>query len=231
MARIGEWELTRPFALGNFYNEFIEAVKFSTEFVNVTPVLSEFAVSGIDPSGSRHLTNHASFSETLASGRGQASFNYGNIDMSVTDISTGSGVSRTRVFIFRVNQFDCSTSKVHGMRIWASDTSDFLTDNTHKIIYETSRTWKQDNILPVSWIARASGSRHLSTSLPDKQNLFRQDGGYSIHGSGDADVSEYVYMAVTASGTLPLGQYGSTATSGFLVRISYNLDNIFPLKD
>ena len=224
-----EWEYTDIFALGNYYGEFIQSVKFHNESVGVIPVLIEFNKDGADPSGSRHLTSHPSFISILASGQGPASFTFDNLDMNSVDISTGSGVSNTKCFIFRITQFDCIESRVHNMKVWASNIDDFITKETHRIVFETHNTWQSGLSLPTNYMLNKS--KWLSTSLPDFPNLLRQDGKTTIHGVLDPDVSQYIYIAVAASGTLPLGEYGSTPTSGFLVRITYNLDNITPLQD
>ena len=227
--RAGEYETTTIFSLNNFFGEAVVAESFSTPFVNVTPIISEFGLVGpTDPSGSRHLTTHPAFIQTLASGRNQVSLNFGPLDFGITNISPGSGISCTRCFIFRAENFDCGTSRILNMKMWAPDTTDFLTPQNFRIVFETKRLYPSGQQLPVSHLI--DKTKHLSLALPDSQNLFRQDGGLTIHGSGDADVSEYVLMAVAASGTLPLGEYvGDPA--GFVIRITYNLDNIFPLQD
>lgn len=222
--RKGQPEYTKPFALGQFYNDFVYSVGFNTPLVGAVPILAEFNKAGTNPSGSRHLTTHPSFVSILASGEGVASFQFDNLDMNSTDISFGSGISKTKVFLFRIRQFDCLTSRAHGMKVWVSNDDDFLTKDTHKVVYQTSTTWLGNISLPVSYMKQKI--RWLPTSLPEFPNLRRQDGKYTIHGSGDADVSEWIYIAVAASGTLPLAQYGSTQASGFLVRVSYSIDNI-----
>jgi hypothetical protein len=151
------------------------------------------------------------------------------VDFSVADISTGSGVSYTRVFLFRVASFDYPTTRVHNMKLWASDTDDFLTPQNAKIVWETHNTWKGNYSLPITYML--DKTKWLPTSLPVGQNLYRQDGKYTIHASGDADVSSWVYVGVCCSGTLPLGMYGLTSSSGFKIRVSYDYDNITPLFD
>jgi hypothetical protein len=226
--RRSEYELTTVFSLNNFYGEAIAGEHFNTPFIGVVPILSEFELTGVDPSGSRHLTNHPSFKQTLASGRNQVSMSFGPLDFGITNISTGSGISKTRCFIFRVNDFDCSTSRVLNMKMWAPDTTDFLTPQNFRIVFETRQAWPSGEVLPVTHLT--DKTTHLPLLLPDSQNLFRQDGAETIHGSGDADVSQYVLMAVVASGTLPLGEYVGDP-EGFVIRVTYNLDNVFPLQD
>jgi len=152
------------------------------------------------------------------------------MDLSRVDISAGSGVSKTCCFTFRVRKLDTPNTRVHSMRIWASDMSDFLTPHTNKIVFETSNTWVPNKVLPVSYMG--DSSKWLPTALPTEQNLFRANGKHTIYGSGDADVSQYVYVALAASGTTPLGEYGAIGEAdGFCIRVSYSVDNIFFLKD
>ncbi len=228
--RKGLWAYSMPFSLGNFYNQAVTTSKFSLCEVLVDPILTEWDIAGVSPSGSRHLTNHASFKRILASGAGPASISFDALDLSRVDISTGSGVSRTCCFTFRVRKFDTPNTRVSNMKVWASDMSDFLTPHTNKLVWETSNAWVQNKTLPVSYMA--DKDKWMPTSLPESQNLNRMDGKYTISASGDSHVSQYVYVAFAASGTTPLGEYGGqNQANGFNIRVSYNVDNIYSLKD
>lgn len=228
--RRGEYEYTTVFSLNNFYGESVVGEFFNTPFVTVVPRLVEFDIDGPNPSGFRHLTTHAAFKKIVASGANRVSMNVGPLDFGVTNISVGSGISCTRCFIFRIHEFDCATTRVHNMKVWASDTSDFLTPEDFRIIWDTRR----GNAFPSGFQFDVSTlidkSLHLSTSIPEAQNLRRHDGGVTIHGSGDLDVSEYILMAVAASGTLPLAEYIGDP-EGFVVRVTYSVDNIERFKD
>lgn len=228
--RKGTWSYSMPFGLNVGYaSDYVYSKLFETENIGIVPVLSEFSRTGDDPSGFRHLTTHASFIETIASGEGIANSSMGHLDFAACDISPGSGVSQTRVFLFRIAELELTTTRVHGMKVWASNTDDFLTPQNAKILWETHQTWQGDYSIPASYMG--DQTKWMPTSLPENQNLYRQDGKFTIHASGDADVSEWIYVAVAASGTMPLGQYGLTASSGFLIRVSYNADNITPFFD
>lgn len=231
--RYSQWQVTLPFALNaDFYAVGAESKFFVTPTTTAIPVLAEFSPVGFDPSGWRHLTFHPTFVKILASGIGGASLAFRSFDLQATDISIGSGVSRTKAFLFRIAQFTSpGFTRVHKMRIWASDTSDFLMPETFRILYRTSSPWMSG----FEFVPGDMGNKNywLPTSLPEEQNLRRTDGAFTIHGSGDADVSQWVYMALAASGTMPLGEYGDTidGVSGFLIRVTYNIDNLFPLFD
>ena len=229
--RKGEWSYSLPFALNNsYYGDFVQSVQFNTIPINVDPIISQFDIDGTDPSGSRHLTNHASFIKLLASGQGLAQLTFDPMDLNATNISTGSGISNTKCFIFRIRKFDTPNTIVRNMTVWASDLSDFLTPETNKLVWETHSTWQLGLALPISYMG--DPTKWMPITLPANQNLLRQDDKVTIHGSGDADVSQYVYVALAASGTMPLGEYGSTnEPSGFKIRVTYSYDNIFSLLD
>ena len=230
--RTGNWATTHIISLNNYYGGNVVSIPFNTEKVNVTPVLSEFAVSGVDPSGSRHLTTHPSFVKVLNSGVGpvSASLSFDYMNLGSTDVSPGSGISCTKVFNFRIAGFDCNTSRVFGMKVWASDLSDFLCPEASRIIFATSGTWLQDFNFNVNTLLNTS--YHMSDSLPSSQNLYRIDGASTIYLTNDDHVSEWIYAALAASGTSPLGEYGGSLSvpSGMTFRVTYNLDNI-PLRD
>jgi len=231
--RYSQWQVTLPFALNaDYYALGAKSPDFALPQTEAVPVLSEFSPLGSDPSGWRHLTFHPSFVKILASGTGGASLNFQSFDLQSTNISSGSGVSKTKSFLFRIAKFTSpGITRVHKMRIWASDLSDFLIPQAVRILFRTSGPWMSGFAFVPEDVVNQN--YWLPNSLPEFQNLRRTDGGFTIHGSGDADVSEWVYMALFASGTLPLGEYGDTfdGPSGFNVRVTYNVDNIFSLQD
>ena len=122
------------------------------------------------------------------------------------------------------------------MRVWASDTSDFLEPESHKILWRASTEWPSGFIFSASDIGNTD--YWLPTSLPDQQNLFRTGrtqgenvfgGGFlTIVGSGDLDVSQWMSFALGASGIMPLGEYGDTkdGADGFNIRVTYQVDNL-----
>ena len=230
--------ITKTFALNTAAGDVIVGVPFNTPTFSLEPQLSEWNIdiltnlpSGVEaePSGFRHLQTHPAFKQLLSSGVNNAGTNFGPLDFAATNVSSGIGISCTRCMTFRVDQFECPTTRVSNMKLWASDLSDFLSPEAFEIIFDTRRTgdWPSGIEFGVNEIF--NGSRHLPRSLPTLQNLYRQDGGGTIHGSGDADVSEYILLAVAASGCLPLGEY--IGNPGFQLRVTYSVDNLFSLFD
>lgn len=237
--RVGNWVTTLPFALNNVgldTNEIVTGA-FTLPFTDTVPVLAEFDSTKDNPSGWRHRKEHPTFVKLLASGIGLATLDFKSFDLQATDISAGSGVSQTKVMLFRIAKFSSpGITRVHKMRIWAFDTTDFLEPQTHRVLYMTSTPW----ISGFTFVPDDLGNEffHLPTSLPENQNLFRTGridlkdnftGEFTnIVGSGDVDVSQWIYIALGASGTMPLGEYGDTkdGPEGFKIRVTYDVDNL-----
>jgi len=235
--RHSEFSTTRTFALNTFYGDFVVGEFFSTPTINLVPSLIEFHLDIADPSGFatepsgfRHLQTHPAFKQVISSGINNTGASFGPFDFSITNVSSGIGISCTRCFVFRADQFDCPTSRINNMKIWAPDLSDFLIPEAFEIVFDTRQTGNFPSGIQLAVGTIFDKSFHLPRSLPDFSNLNRQDGGTTIHGSGDLDVSEYVMMAVAASGTLPLGEYISNP-SGFQIRTTFNIDNLFNFFD
>ncbi|RKY43074.1 MAG: hypothetical protein DRP85_00835 [Candidatus Makaraimicrobium thalassicum] len=226
--RIGLWQYTLPFSLNVIDGIAFETSTFELPWVGVYPELIWWDLSKSNPSGYRHLRTHEAFLGVVGSGMGQLKTGLVIFDFNDVDIGSGSGVSDTRCLTFRLADRECDTTRVTHMRVWVSDDSDFLIKD-YKILYEHSPVWQPNKKFQFADIF--DPSKVLPNYLPEKQNLFRCDGGLTIHGSGDADSSEYMYFALAASGTVPVGEYGRTPTSGLRIRVTYSMDNINSLFD
>lgn len=229
-SRYSSWNVSLPFALNSdYYSIPAESHFFTTPVTEAVPILSQFNTDGADPSGSRHLKTHPSFIRILASGRGYASVNFEKLDFNAADISPGSGVSKTKVFLFRICRITSpGISRVHHMKVWASDLSDFLVPYASRILYKTSTPWLSGFRFLIEDMPNKD--YWMENSLPEQQNLFKTGGATAILGSGDADVSQWVYCALAASGIAPLGEYGGRLVdghpSGFQIRVTYNISNV-----
>lgn len=225
MDRTGLWRESLPFALRNQNGpgEFSTRA-FVIPQVGVVPELTAWNLERQSPVGSRHLKTHSAFIGVVGSGMGPLAADIISFNFHDVDVSTGSGVSDVRCMTFRIAKQDCWQTRVTHMKVWVSDESDFLVKD-YKVGYVHSQTWQPD--LNFSW--EDCFNNALSTTLPTLQNLYRQDGGLEIHASGDADVSEFCYLAVAASGTVLPSEYGGKYTRGFRVRVTFSMDNIFSL--
>jgi hypothetical protein len=222
--RVGMWRESMPFALRHEHGVAFETRSFSLPRVYVTPELYAWNLEKSEPSGYRHLKSHEAFLGVVGSGMGPLSDSVVPFDFNDVDISTGSGISDTRCMTLRVSEQDCWQTRITHMKLWVSDDNDFLIKD-YKIGYIHSQEWQPD--LEFSW--EDCFNNALSRTLPEYQNLYRQDGGIEIHASGDQDVSEYIYCAVAASGTILPGEYGGTISRGWRLRITFSLDNIYSL--
>lgn len=236
--RRSERATSKIFALNTPVGDTTLGVSFTLPTIGVEPQLVEWNIdiltnlpSGVaaEPSGFRHLQTHPAFKQVLSSGSNNIGTNFGPLDFATTNVSSGVGISCTRCMIFRADQFECPTTRLTNMRAWAPDLSDFLLPEAFEIIFDTRRTGNFPTGVQFAVGTIFDTSLHLPRSLPTSQNLRRQDGKGTIHGSGDLDVSEYMLFAVAASGCLPLGEY--IGNPGFQLRVTFNVDNIFPLFD
>ncbi len=226
--RQGNHSYSMPFGIGQKHTSAQVSARFRNDKVEVTPVLVEFDLTQSDPTGSRHLTTDPGFIGILASGVGTPNIATSEMDFRSTDIGAGSGVSCTKAAIFRIADFNCPSSRVHNVRLWASDTSDFLNPTDIKILFSGSSSWNQSFEFKEDDFSDTS--LHLSSTLPTEQNIFRQDGGRSFYESGDTHVSQFLHLALAASGTASLGGYG-VPSSGLRFRFSYNIDNFLGFRD
>ena len=228
--RYSDWVESETFSLNAAESAWIESAPFNTETLSITPVINEFECSGVDPSGSRHLTSHASYLRCVASGSAAASLTYPALNFNSMNIGTSSGITPTRCLVFRIDNFELNTTRIHDIKVWCSDLSDILLKQYTKVVWETAEQWVQNKSLPVEYLL--DSTKWMPDTLPSSQNLFRQNGPRTIFNTNDDHVSEYMYVAVVGSGTTPLGEYGSTTQlGGFKVRVTFDYDNITELRD
>jgi len=179
--------------------------------MSIPPVIrfSEFAVSGVSPSGSRHVTTHPSYVKELGTGAGQY------LDFGSINISNGKQSTPTKAVVAMVDDMKDATEAVYNLRIWASDLSSFKS-GTYYINTCVSGLWLRNCTL-----TDASGYS-LPTFLPSGQNIWRQDGGAEITASGlDSQVTQYAFSSVTIDQDVPIGIYGGDS-GGFRTRLTFD---------
>lgn len=170
---------------------------------------SQFAVSGVSPSGSRHLTNHASYIKQLGTAAGQY------LDFGSLNISSAKQITGTKVVVAMVDNMNDATEAVFNLRFWLADTSDF-NSGTYYFNGWASGTWLRNCSL-----TDASGY-YVSTVLPSGQNWWRQDDGTEITGSGaDSQVTQYMYLSNSIDTDCTVKVYGGD-TGGFVYRLTYD---------
>ena len=188
-------------------------------------IFSAYAVSGVDPSGVRHLdqpdASGFSFIKNPSTAPG-AFLNFGQIN-----ITQGKQTTPTLAVIARLGELNDMTESVFNMRFWLPDLADFQI-GTFKFNGFASGTW-----IPSVNLTEASG-KFVSTALPSGQNLFRNADPNQIFnandlfqkeltasGTVDDQVTQYVFLSVTVDQDAAVKQYGGDG-GGFTYRLTYD---------
>ena len=172
------------------------------------------ASDGADPSGVRHTTSgfHPAFIKILDVGGGSG------VDFGIVTQGTPSS---PRAITFRSDDVG---KKLHNMRIWASDLGTFDGIIGYEPTLHINSKWLPNLILP-------SGSGVVGRSLGAASSILRSDGLTSISGSivdtasqsGEADISQYVYLALDSSSDMTVGSYGP---ANFTFMVTYDTESV-----
>lgn len=187
-----------------------------------TIIFSEYAVSGVDPSGVRHLDlgppSGFSFVKNLGTSPGEY------LDFGSININLGKQELPTKAVVFRIGASGDMTEAMFNMRFWLSDITDFSI-GTFVFNGFPSGTWLQNLSLT------ESSGLFVSTGLPSGQNIWRDAGGpfnrnstsfQEITASGqDNQVSMYQYLNVTVNPNAAVKVYGGDA-GGFTYRLTFD---------
>jgi len=227
MSRKGIYRYAAPITLNSsgFYEA--ETDYFNIPEFNIVPEIVWWDLNSSDPIGHRHENTHEAFVAIVGSGRETIDEYLTRFNFNDVDIGSGVGISEPRCMNMRIASKECETARLTQMRLWVQDDSDFLGKN-YRIVWDKDTEWLPNkrfhikDAFPVS-----SEKNYLPTSDPGTQKIFAQDGGVSIHGSGDTACSEYIYLALAVSGNVIPGEYGAIPSSGFKLRMSYSFDNFY----
>ena len=186
-------------------------------------IFSELAVSGVDPSGSRHLdsppASGGNFVKNLSTDPGDF-LDYGSLNISAGKQETG-----TKAVIARLGQSNDMTEAIFNLRFWLPDIADFSV-GTFKFNGFASGTWFQNLQLN-----EASGF-FVETTLPSGQNIWRNVPGkvfdptdtdfQEITASGQDDqVTMYEYLNITVNTNAAIKVYGGDG-GGFTYRLTFD---------
>jgi hypothetical protein len=186
----------------------------------IPPVIKfhEFATSGVNPSGQRHLQSHSSFVKELGTGAGEY------MDFGSKNINQGKQTSITTAVVAFAGDFNSANEAIFNLRFYITDFSSYGA-GSYYFNGLPSGLWMQDINL-----TDASGY-FVPTSLPSGQNWWRDAGGpfdpdkvafQEITGSGtDDQVTMPFYLSVTADNDVPPKTYGGDA-GGFTYRLTYD---------
>lgn len=176
-----------------------------------TPTIrfSEFDPTKADPSGSRHLTNHAAYVKQLGTTAGQY------LSFADINVSSGKQTTLTKAVVGMADSMGDATSGIYNMKFWVGSSSDWG-GGTYSWNGLSSGTWIQNITL------NDTSGYTLSNSLPNSQNWWRQDHHDAITASGSDDqVTEYMYLSITIDTNVTPSVYGGSS-GGFKYRMTYD---------
>lgn len=188
--------------------------------VSPTITISQYAVSGVSPSGHRHEDKEAYGWKRNVSTQAVSYLDYGSVNNAEVKQHT-----ETFAIIARVSDFGDANEAIYNLRLWISDLS-ALTEGTYWFNGFPSGQWLQDLQL-----TDASGYA-LPQSLPSGQNWWRDAGGafdrndaafQEITGSGitDDQVTQFMYVSMSVNPDVPVATYGGDG-GGLTYRLTYD---------
>ncbi len=177
----------------------------------------EFDVSiNSDPSGSRHLKTgdtdvHEAFSKSLGTAVGE------QLDYGINNI-TNSGInSSTKVALAHMDTSGDLTTQLFNLKFWLSSVTTFT--GTVRYNFQKSNYVGQSGWLP-DLVLQNSSLEQVPTLLPTSGNILRQDGSGIITGSGDSEVTEWLYLSVFNGANEPPGLKGGPGLNTFRYRLT-----------
>jgi hypothetical protein len=160
----------------------------------------------VDPSGSRHLLSSAVKAlDTTANGF---------LDFENNNVSISGIVGLTKMVVFRIDDMG-DASGIYNMKFFLNSATAF-SRGTYRFLNSINTHYQGTNF------ALLTTDLDISTSLPATQNLFSTQESNAISGILDADVSQYVYLAVFTDVDVPFGTYGGGGVGSFRYRTQYD---------
>jgi len=182
-----------------------------------TITFREFDVAGnADPSGVRHLKTgdtdvHENFTKSLGTSVSE------HLDFGINNI-TNSGInSATKVVLAHMDASGDLTTQLFNLKFWLPSVSSFTGTsryNLQKSNYIDQSGWQPDLVL------QNDSLETVSTTLPTSGNILRQDGSGIITGSGDTEVTEWLYLSVFTDTNEPVGLKGGPGLNTFRYRLT-----------
>jgi len=182
-----------------------------------TITFREFAVaSGADPSGVRHLKSgdvdvHEAFVKSLGTSVGE------QLDFGINNISNSGVNSTTKAILFHMDNSGELTTQLFNMKFWLPSVTSF--EGTRRFNFFKSNYVGQSGWKP-SYVLQNNSVEQVPTVLPTSGNVLRQDGSGVITGSGDSEVSEWLYLSVYTDTDEPVGLKGGPGLNTFRYRLT-----------
>jgi len=158
----------------------------------------------VNPSGFRHIPASGKLL-----GTGPTEF----LDFGSLAISNIARICDTKMCIFRVSDMG-SASGVYDLKFYLKSATAWG-PGTYRFLHDIQQHWQGANF------ALLAADDDISTAIPASQNLFATNGSHAISGIGDADVSEYIYLAVLVDTDVPFGTMRGQSGSGFTYRVLF----------
>ncbi len=176
-----------------------------------TIIVREWAVSGVDPSGSRHVNTHPTFSGIVASGTtSSGTLNLGSIEM--TD---GDDISATKCFTVSFVDFADGNETVDSCTVYVNDSD--ISSTSSQIVYEVRDDWTQNfDLLQDEEVP-------LTVQSGQAESILRTGGLNTYFQDADGHCSQYWYVAIQVSGDTPVGAYGGSL-GGLELKFSYSVN-------
>jgi len=183
-----------------------------------TIIIKEWDTSGSDPTGSRHLYNHASFSGIIASGTTSS----GVLSLESVAILDGDNTSATKCFTAHFVDFSDGDETVDSCTFYVNDTD--ISSTSSNIVFETKDTWETDFSL------LSDNELDAPTTSGQAETVLRSSGLNTFFQDSDAHSSQFHYVALQLIGDTPVGQYGGS-TSGLDLKFSYTQNSASGNRD
>lgn len=184
----------------------------------------QFDISEIaDPSGSRHTTDAFAFQKIVGSGSCVSGLAFPTVTIDLSAGVQDSYVSRPIALIFRLNSV-ASGSGINDFRFYLSKDTALRGDNNQPFAFvhmKSSGIWQPNCSLP-----SGVGDKLTLNEIPDSPNVLRQDGKLFINGTGDSQVSQYIYLSVVVPSRYPLGVYGICGSGDLEFALKYKLGDV-----
>jgi hypothetical protein len=160
----------------------------------------------VDPSGSRHL---------VAGGQELDTSITGCLDFGNANTTTVGATSDTTMAIFRVDALN-DASGVYNLRFFLNSTTAFGVGNfrfLHRIATHYQGAGFELSLADLD-VPLAAPLQNVISTTPSSQP--------TLSGIIDADVSQYIYLAVWVDADVPFGTYGGCANGSFRYRMLYD---------
>jgi hypothetical protein len=160
----------------------------------------------VNPSGNRNLLGSAvkELSTSLNS-----FLDFSNLNISISGI-----VSPTKLVVFRASDMG-TASGIYNIRFYLKSASAFG-PGTYRFLHRISTHYLGSNFI------LNTADNDLPSIQPATQNLFSTQQVNAISGITDADVSQYIYLAVFVDTDVPFGTYRGQNGAGATMRCVYD---------